>query len=99
MRSQARGGTGRWAVGDGPALHYQAGAWTEAPLPSTVRLNGVAMAGPGEGWAVGDAGAILHYVAGRWEAASSPTRANLRAVAMRGSGEGWAVGDRGTMSM
>jgi hypothetical protein len=86
-----------WAVGDGPALHYDMGTWTEVALPVRVRLNGISMAGPAEGWAVGDGGTILHYQAGRWETAPSPVHTDLHAVSFRGSTEGWAVGDAGTI--
>jgi photosystem II stability/assembly factor-like uncharacterized protein len=84
-------------VGDGPALHYQAGQWNAVPLPAAVHLNGVAFGGSEDGWAVGDSGALLHYHAGRWEVAPRPVPVNLQGVSMRGSSEGWAVGDGGTI--
>jgi photosystem II stability/assembly factor-like uncharacterized protein len=57
-----------WAVGrDGLILHYQQGAWQEAPSPTKNSLLSIDMISAEEGWAVGWNCTILHYQNGMWE--------------------------------
>jgi hypothetical protein len=88
----------------GTALSYEPGTgWQVNPVPARARhanLLGVAFAGPGSAFAVGQFGTILHWNGSSWSEdrqSSTLTGSQLNGVAFSSSGEGWAVGADGTI--
>jgi hypothetical protein len=83
------------AVTDGIVLRCQNGQGSEAAgLPGEALVD-VAMAGPDEGWAIGERGTTLHYAAGTWAATRQSAPVRLSGLALDGAGSGLAVGAGG----
>jgi hypothetical protein len=97
---------GALAVGlDGTTLSYETSlGWLSQSVPPNARslnLLGVAYAGRGSAFAVGQAGVILHWNGLGWTeelGSRKLTHAQLNGVAFTPSGaQGWAVGNEGTI--
>lgn len=71
------------------------GAWHRVKFG--VAINGLAFAGPDDGWAVGDGGLILHWHANAWSPVPDAMSDTLLAVAFRSPTDGWAVGALGAL--
>jgi hypothetical protein len=93
MGAQEDGGV--TAATQGVCTHWQF-CW-ERPMPQGNDLKGLAMAGPGDLWAVGEAGTILHLERGAWVGSPSGTNQDLHAAWAAGPGDVWVVGDAGTV--
>ena len=80
-------------------------AATVAPSASTTdNLNGVAMVGSSDGWAVGNEGTIQHYDGSSWNLIASGTTSDLYGVsfgppASPNPNAGFAVGGSGGIAM
>lgn len=83
------------AATQGVCTHWHA-CW-ERPMPQGNDLKGLAMAGPGDLWAVGEAGTILHLENGAWVGYPSGTDQDIHAAWAAGPGDVWVVGDGGTV--
>lgn len=83
----------------GTVYRRQEGAWKPEATKATFNVNSLAMAGGGQGWAVGDQGQALKLSGGVWSAQSLP-KANtaLRAVARSPAGRWYACGDQGYLA-
>jgi len=86
-----------WAVGDGgTVLQYDGERWSRKAVPTTERLNCVAVR-EGRTYAGGDHGVILEYANGAWRSMSTPTIREIKAVAFTPAGLGFAAGNDGTL--
>jgi S-layer homology domain len=89
-RVQMLAGNDVYAVGDHIILHWDGVRWARVAIPNTT-LRGLALTGPGQGWAVGGE-EIWHLQSGVWSFATYARGADLAAVAMDSPAHGWAVG-------
>lgn len=92
-----------WAVGFfGLMLHWDGNQWKEVPPPLQLDLlQGVAMAGENDAWAVGATpegqGIILRWDGSVWSEVSSPTDQIPQAIDILTPEDVWVVGRGGTI--
>jgi hypothetical protein len=92
-----------WASGAGGAILYWNGSGWNATTPyvdRTYTLEDIAMASPGNGWAVGqqsNAPLLMRWDGAAWSPVDSPASQRLRAIDLISADDGWAVGDYGTI--
>jgi hypothetical protein len=90
--------TDGYAVGNNLIAHWDGTTWTRVASPgtptTTVGMYGIAMTGPGAGWAVGSGGRIWQATNGVWFEwrGPGPGGQTLFSVAMDSPTHGWAVG-------
>jgi len=89
-----------WAVMGYTLLRLKNGAWSAVANPAGGwfdRIKALALAGPDDGWAVGDGGVLMHLSGETWSLVTSPAAQNvyLSAIALVGPNDGWAVGVSG----
>jgi hypothetical protein len=80
------------AGGEGVIWRYDGASWTETRLPTSARVNDLAVCGPNL-WGVGDRGAILTGQSSLALLGPLVTN-NLWAVSCREAGEVWIAGDQ-----
>jgi len=100
-----------WAVGTRPGvpvsrftrglvMHFDGTAWSTVDLPTALgtSFNAVAVAGPGDVWAVGDVclagchGTIWHLSGGVWAEVPASSSTNLLTVVAEAPGNVWVLG-------
>lgn len=90
-----------WAIGSlgwhGMILRCHLKVWSVFDRPAYGRLQGISLASPDDGWAVGindrdNNSYILHYYHGTWSLQATPAGMAPTNVAMLSASDGWLVG-------